>query len=388
MLIILKKLKITLKLTAFLPLSLLVLCLLLASCYTLYPAPSGTSGTPGTGNPTAQSQPGGNTTPATLAIPPEPPPLTGTLVPGDTLTEKLAWLQRSADSHNTYILEVTANENIAPTILEYRGAINITIALRGDDENRIIRLRSNGTMFTVNSNVTFVLENNITLMGHNGNTGALVNVNGGNLKMRTGSTVTGNTGGGYYGVGGIYLASGTFEMSGGNISNNVAPDNGGGVYVQGTFTMSGGTISSNTAKGGNTCGGGGVFVGSGTFIMIGGTISENTASYGGGVRVGNIGNAGSTFNMSGGTITDNTAKESGGGVYIDMWYTFNKTGGTITGYNSDSTSGNAVRDEAGNVIARNGHAVFIRSSVRKETTAGPGVNLSYRNRDASGAWDG
>jgi len=31
------------------------------------------------------------------------PAITGNIVPGSSLTEKLAWLQRSADSHNTYI---------------------------------------------------------------------------------------------------------------------------------------------------------------------------------------------------------------------------------------------------------------------------------------------
>jgi len=89
------------------------------------------------------------------------------IVPGNSLTDKLAWLQRSADSHNTYILVVSANENIAPCTFEYRGAVNITIIIRGDDTNRTIRLRSNDTMFTVKPNVTFILDNNITLQGEN-----------------------------------------------------------------------------------------------------------------------------------------------------------------------------------------------------------------------------
>jgi hypothetical protein len=63
---------------------------------------------------------------------------------------------------------------------------------------------------------------------------------------------------------------------------------------------------------------------------------------------------------------------------------FTKSGGTITGYNSDQNNGNVVKDDAGNVIARNGHAVWVNQNLRKETTAGPGINLS--NRD-SGRWD-
>ena len=368
MLIILKKLKITLNLTAFLPLSLLVLCLLLASCYTLYPAPSGTSGTPGTGNTTAQTQQGGNSTASSSAVPVfTPPPLvTGTVVPGDTLTEKFAWLQRSAESHNTYILEVTANENIAPQTLEYRGAINITIALRGIEENRTLRLSTNGTMFDIRTNVTFILEENITLQGHPQNTATLVYANGGILKMNTGSTIYGNSINSNYAGGGVTVINGaSFEMMGGTITGNTSPY-GGGVYVYaGTFTMRAGSISDNIA----IADGGGVYV-SHIFEMNGGTISGNTA----GNRGGGVYNT-NTFNMRGGIITGNSAASEGGGVYCSNT-TFTKTGGTITGYSSDPNSGNAVMDEVGNVLARRGHAVFFSSDRRRETTAGPGVNLS------------
>jgi len=93
-------------------------------------------------------------------------PIKGTAVPGGSLAEKLDWLDRSADSHNTYIVEVNANESIAPHTLEYAGAINITIYLKGDAKNRTVRLSTDGTMFTVRTNVTFILENNITLQGN------------------------------------------------------------------------------------------------------------------------------------------------------------------------------------------------------------------------------
>ncbi len=42
------------------------------------------------------------------------PPIQGTLVPGGSLAQKLEWLKKSADSHETYIIEVNADENIAP----------------------------------------------------------------------------------------------------------------------------------------------------------------------------------------------------------------------------------------------------------------------------------
>ena len=302
------------------------------------------------------------------------PQIDGIIVPGATLADKLAWLQRSADSHNTYILVIRANENIAPHVFEFRGAINITIVLRGDSINRTIRLRSNGTMFSVYSNVTLILDNNVTLHGHPSNTGSMVHVNGGTFVMNTGSTITGNTNTRYHG-GGVHVSrNSTFTMAGGTISNN-ASSVAGGVAVAGnsTFTMNHGNISGNTA-----IRGGGV-AGNGTFTMNGGNISGNTATNGGGIHIGIDGWWGDfTFAMHGGTITGNTANEFGGGVFRERG-TFIKTGGIITGYSSDQNNGNAVRDGAGNIISRRGHAVFVNHNLRRETTTRPEVNLSSRD---------
>ena len=111
--------------------------------------------------------------------------------------------------------------------------------------------------------------------------------------------------------------------------------------------------------------------------MTGGTISGNIANNGGGVFV-----DGGTFTMRGGVITNNIASNAGGGVQVASG-TFNKTGGIITGFNSDPNDGNVVRDYAG-IIARSGHAVFVNSDRRKESTAGSGLNLS---NGSSAGWD-
>ena len=80
--------------------------------------------------------------------------------------------------------------------------------------------------------------------------------------------------------GGVYVDGGTFTMTGGEISNNTATGReGGGVYVysSGTFNMQAAadgttpTISGNSA----TNNGGGVYANYGTFNMSGGTISNN-----------------------------------------------------------------------------------------------------------------
>jgi hypothetical protein len=219
----------------------------------------------------------------------------------------------------------------------------------------IVSLSSNGSLFTVGSEVTLTLDDNITLQGRNDNDASLVQVNsGGSLVMKTGSQITGNTttsNGGGVGVG----WDGIFTMDGGEISGNTATS-GGGVFSNGIFTMDGGEISGNTATigggvsnsgtftmhdgeiSGNTAtsGGGGVRVDSGIFTMDGGQISSgNTASnYGGGVSVG----ASGIFTMWSGEISSNTASnEDGGGVYVNG--VFNMYGGEIASGNTSKNGG-------------------------------------------------
>ena len=76
------------------------------------------------------------------------------------------------------------------------------------------------------------------------------------------------------------------ELESGSISNNIAGNYGGGVYVK-----------ANTGK-------------TATFRMSGGSVKGNEARYGGGVYI-----LSSALEMSGGEITGNTAVRNGGGVY-------------------------------------------------------------------------
>jgi len=331
---------------------------------------SATTTTSGSTTQTA-STPAAATTPTTVAAKPAAPtepPIQGIAVPGNSLSDKLAWLTKSADSRNTYIIEVNADDTIAPYTFEYQGGVDITIVLRGDNVNRTIWLRSNGVMFTVRKDVTFILDNNVTLHGRSKNTGSMVYVAPeGTFKMRTGSAIIGN-----------------------NIKNSdVNSGHSGGVLVDGTFEMSGGAISGNT---GWKRGGGVSLIkrSNAHFIMIDGIISNNDAPEGGGVYV-----EGGKFTMRGGTITGNTADVKGGGVFLCSGYvhSFTKTGGIITGYNSDQANGNAVKDEDGNILARKGHAVFYSEDRRKETTSGPNANMtlivhgSGRLSEMTGAWE-
>jgi hypothetical protein len=160
------------------------------------------------------------------------------------------------------------------------------------------------------------------------------------------------------------------------------------VYVySGTFTMTGGTISSNTS--GYNCDGGGVYITeSSSFTMTGGTISGNTSGGdGGGVYI----TENCSFTMTGGTISGNTASNynSGGGVYV--LGSFSKSSGTIYGYSaSDTINSNIVKDYSDEVVSDRGHAVYVyvdSTEKRRETTAGPEVNLDSSKSGAEGGWE-
>jgi hypothetical protein len=264
-----------------------------------------------------------------------------TLVAGSTLADKLAWLNTNAVSNTTYVLELTAIEELlAPHELSYSNKSNITLHLKGIGTERTVSLSYfNGSLFTVGEGVTLVLDENIILQGHSSNDASLISVNGGTLIMNEGSKITSNISSSYGGGGGVYVYSGgTFTMNGGEISGNTAR-NGGGVCVYGTFTMNGGEISGNTTDDG---GGGGVYVyDGGTFTMNGGKISDNTYSsssydYGGGGVYVNYG----TFTMSGGEISSNTSNANGGGVFINGTYeTFTMSGGEISGNTANRNGG-------------------------------------------------
>ena len=162
------------------------------------------------------------------------------------------------------------------------------------------------------------------------------NLYGGNI---TGNATSGNYNDGNTLGAGVYVATGsTFNMYGGKITGNTGYSAGGGVYVDYTdsdkwraaFNMSGGEISGNTSS----SSGGGVYVNGGSFTMSGGSITSNVAgtsvsSSGGGVYLGDYkDNVGATypgtFTVSGKvSITGNTKSGAASNVYLP-------TGKTIT----------------------------------------------------------
>ena len=323
-------------------------------------------------------------------------------VPGFTLTDKFSWLQGNAVTGGEYTIVLNANQDLSSQNLSYSGKNNITIHLRGSGTKRTVSFDSYSDI-SIGTGVTLILDNNITLQGEY-NDSALININSfGTLIMNEGSVICENDNAWSFNNGGaVYVGdNGNFIMNGGTISDNSANNYGGGVYVAGgTFTMNNGTISGNSVDSYSSYGGG-VYIGeNGTFTMNDGLIFGNTiSSYGnpaydasacgGGVYVGENGN----FIMSGGTISSNSITSSytayyGAGVYVNGIFT--KTGGTIYGYTAGDSNSNVVSSGA---TSYRGHAVFgsFSSSIWKvkDTTAGPGVNLSYNGStgEYSGTWD-
>ena len=224
---------------------------------------------------------------------------------------------------------------------------------------------ANSGLFIVGSNTNLILQD-IILDGnkttYTTNTMPLVRINGGTFTLKDGAVLRNNRASE---GGAVYISSGTFTMNGGDITGNTATNRGGGVYVYSTFTMNGGKINSNNCSSTSSSnGGGGVYVHiSSTFNLIDGEIFENTAtSNGGGVN-----NYYGTFTMSGGKITGNNATGNGGGVYNRD--TFNMSGGEITGNKATTNGGGVYNDSAFTMTAV---AIIGGSSPEKANNAANG----------------
>lgn len=162
----------------------------------------------------------------------------------------------------------------------------------------------------------------LCLSGHTlnaGGAGSVIVVNSGaTLRLcdcQGGGKVTGGKGVG----GGVNVNEGTLEFYGGSITGNQAvrrgeAASGGGVYIsRGTFCMYGGSIDHNQANRG-----GGVYVtGDSIFTMTGGEIANNTATgQGGGVYASKSADT-TAYKLSGApAIADNTAGSQANNLYL------------------------------------------------------------------------
>ena len=311
-------------------------------------------------------------------------------VPVATVAAQLAALSAVSPQPATQTITAWVSEAIAPQTLSFASPITITLT-RGEP-GISLRLAEQGSMFTVGSNVTLVLDD-ITLFGLlDGttilpNNRALIVVNsGGALEMESGSVIAGNSNPSgtlpTHGGGVRVNEGGVFSMNGGRIHINTGVW-GGGVLNFGSFTMVSGLIDNNLSVNG-----GGVFnIGEdSTFTMYDGEIYDNTAqSNGGGVR-----NEG-TFTMRGGEIHGNyaegsdTAGGAGGGVFNIT--TFTMHGGTIHNNSAVWPSGTDVVSFGGGVL---NHSIFTMhdGAVIQENLARHGGGVNNQSAGTFTMYDG
>lgn len=138
--------------------------------------------------------------------------------------------------------------------------------------------------------------------------------------------------------GGVYIdhtSNGTLNMYGGSIDNNEAVKGGGGVYNSGTFILNGGKIINNTTQGN----GGGVYNSLKVFEMTGGEISSNVAD---GLGAGLVLQGSGTYSISGGLIKNNITNKSGaGGIYL-LSADLKMTGGRIVNNKALANNGAGI----------------------------------------------
>ena len=144
---------------------------------------------------------------------------------------------------------------------------------------------------------------------------------------------------GHGGGGGIRQSGGTVNIHAGIITGNSAVSGGGVHVVNGVFNMTSceATIKNNNATGStlSTGNGGGVNQSGGEVNISAGTITGNSARDGGGVFAGGTNH----FTMTGGYISHNVATNNGGGIFQGGW-NVNITAGTIT--NNSAQRGGGV----------------------------------------------
>jgi hypothetical protein len=268
----------------------------------------------------------------------------------------------TAGEWKDYTIQVTGDFAVPGSTAYAFGTLQyVTVNLTG---NGTVNLNSQGNLLRLGRDQTLVIDGP-TLRGlKNGENGATQDNNTAAVCLNH--------------------ADSTLELRSGAISDNRNSDiRGGGVYVySGSFTMSGGEISGNSS----VYVGGGVYVGTGSFTMSGGKISGNLSVGGGGVYVSD-----GTFTMSGGEISGNSSS-SGGGVYVVSNSSFSKSGGGIIyGYDSGTPTDPLWNKAASNGFSTYGHAVFFGrdNGYYRDTTLDTGDDISTGTLpgSATGSYD-
>ena len=283
-----------------------------------------------------------------------------------------------------------------------------TITFAGDTEYSAIDVRGGGKLYLSDSKGGGKIEQESGAKYDRAfdvsDSGSLLCMNGG---MITGFTNDTDSNGPVNGGAVIVKKAGSFEMTGGKITN-CKGTNGGAVYVtsdNSTFRMSGGEITKCSARNGGGVYGNGYEQGTGgqsghryenvSLTMTGGEIKGNTAtSWGGGVYDGEY----VSFTMTGGKISGNNSGSSssgdnGCGMFVNDYGVFTMTGGEISGNIRDGVlvmGANSVTLGGTAKIAGNGSGsnanLYLSSSYQKGITIGSGTNGASRPAAGMEIW--
>jgi CSLREA domain-containing protein len=152
-------------------------------------------------------------------------------------------------------------------------------------------------------------------------------------------------------------------MTGGFVSNNIAPGTGpgggGGIYSEGTLTLNRVVVENNVVE--NSFGAG-INVAGAVTTFESSVIRHNSGGFGGGLSVAGVVH----FNSS--LLQENTG--FGGGVYVEPCAAFQSIDSTISG-NHSTGPGGAIRDLGGVVF-------FLSSTVTQNFAAGFGGGVSLK----------
>lgn len=274
------------------------------------------------------------------------------------------------------------------------GTLTFDASKASDDDNKGTRAR----VLVHCGKGTLNLKDGIVLTG--GNTGGYLSgknasdawhgTDEGQPKLNEHYEIIGSVGNGA----GIYMYSGTLNMTGGVITKNYSlkgltsnlnalnekshnfVGGGAGIYLNAgtTLNLSGGTISYNEAGSG---GGGGVLVGQGaTLNMTGGTIAGNKTNFASGGGIG-VQQKYKKISISGGTLSNNYAEGHGGGFFArGDSDPVQITGGEIIGNKAGSYGGGVLFWTVGSSGAKN--QLIIGGSVKisnNEAMYGGGVSV-------------
>ena len=213
------------------------------------------------------------------------------------------------------------------------------------------------------------------------NYGGGIDLRWGSLTLESG-TIAGNQANSainteYTGGGGISLYEGEAVINGGQVAGNTSAARGGGIYAAGYLTLNGGRIWSNKAYQG-----GGIFTSSqdGVVVMNGGEVADNTADRdGGGVMAYLL----SRFTLNDGLIAgNNTGWGSGGGIRISQAKTCTINGGIVADNIGAFGCDLSVSCYGGNAITITG-GIIAGNTASSDTWLGKNIYINgLRDADA------